>query len=174
MKVYVNSYNGKMISIMLRTNHDDEVMRLLSAVGQVPRFPIWVTSLRKTGYQFPALDQLTIRGSLCKHCPATHILGLTYLHPKIRHFCCNAGGNQSGGIFVPATDRCWSNFLGNSSCHRWPGLLLLIQYLLEEFIPYCMKVPDLKIPSGWCFLFTEVACRVRECDTFTLSCFASL
>ena len=33
---YVNPYNGKKMSVMLRTDHDDEVMRLLSAVGQVP------------------------------------------------------------------------------------------------------------------------------------------
>ena len=33
---YVNPYNGKKISVMLRTDHDDEVMRLLNAVGHVP------------------------------------------------------------------------------------------------------------------------------------------
>ena len=33
---YVNPYNGKKMSVMLRTDHDDEVMRLLNAVGHVP------------------------------------------------------------------------------------------------------------------------------------------
>ena len=33
---YVNPYNGKKMSVMLRTDHDDEVMRLLNAVSHVP------------------------------------------------------------------------------------------------------------------------------------------
>ena len=33
---YVNPFNGKKMSVMLRTDHDDEVMRLLSAVGHAP------------------------------------------------------------------------------------------------------------------------------------------
>lgn len=32
---YVNPYNGKKMSVMLRTDHDDEVIRLLEAVGHV-------------------------------------------------------------------------------------------------------------------------------------------
>ena len=33
---YVNPYNGKKMSVMLRTDHDDEVMRLLNAVSHAP------------------------------------------------------------------------------------------------------------------------------------------
>ena len=33
---YVNPYNGKKKSVMLQTDHDEEVMRLLEAVGQTP------------------------------------------------------------------------------------------------------------------------------------------
>ena len=33
---YVNPYNGKKMSVMLRTDYDEEVMRLLEAVGQTP------------------------------------------------------------------------------------------------------------------------------------------
>lgn len=33
---YLNPFNGKKMSVMLRTDHDDEVMRLLSAVGHAP------------------------------------------------------------------------------------------------------------------------------------------
>ena len=33
---YVNPYNGKKMSVMLRTDYDEEVMRLLEAVGRTP------------------------------------------------------------------------------------------------------------------------------------------
>ena len=49
---YVNPCNGKNMPVMLRTDYDEEVVKLLDAIGPKPCPPIWVTSLRKTGVQF--------------------------------------------------------------------------------------------------------------------------
>lgn len=47
---YANPCNGKNMPVMLRTDYDEEVVKLLDAVGPKPcPPPIWVTSLRKTG-----------------------------------------------------------------------------------------------------------------------------
>ena len=46
---YANPCNGKNMPVMLRTDYDEEVVKLLDAVGPKPCPPIWVTSLRKTG-----------------------------------------------------------------------------------------------------------------------------
>ena len=45
---YVNPYKGKKMSVMLRTDYDEEVTKLLDAIGVKPYPPVWITPLRKT------------------------------------------------------------------------------------------------------------------------------